>query len=80
MPQDRTRSTASEEHGWLITPRALSMLATTVGLVYTLQEPVRWALRVAATVDALDARVTTLESTLARQHADTRATHDTATH
>ena len=60
-------SPTSDEHGWLITPRALTSVATIVGLVYTLHAPVRYVLRVGATVDALTARVATLETEIDQQ-------------
>lgn len=57
----------TDEHGWLITPRALTSLATAVGLVYTLHAPVRYVMRMGATVDALSARVASLETELDQQ-------------
>ena len=57
----------TDDHGWLITPRALTSLATVVGLVYTLHAPVRYVLQIGATVDALKARVTNLETEIDQQ-------------
>ncbi len=65
MTRERSFPT-SDEHGWLITPRALTSVATIVGLVYTLHAPVRYILHVGATVDALTARVATLETEIDR--------------
>jgi hypothetical protein len=65
-----TRQTApsiADDHGWLITPRALTSVATVVGLVYTLHAPVRYVLQVGANVDALTARVTSLETEIDHQ-------------
>ena len=58
---------STDDHGWLITPRALTSLATVVGLVYTLHAPVRYVMRIGDTVDALKARVTTLETEIDQQ-------------
>ena len=66
MPRQNP-STIADDHGWLITPRALTTVATIVGLVYTLHAPVRYVLHVGATVDALTARVATLETELEQQ-------------
>ena len=57
----------ADDHGWLITPRALTSLATAVGLVYTLHAPVRYVMRMGASVDALTTRVATLETELDHQ-------------
>ena len=57
----------TDDHGWLITPRALTSLATAVGLVYTLHAPVRYVMRMGADVDALNARVASLEAELDHQ-------------
>lgn len=56
-----------DDHGWLITPRALTSLATAVGLVYTLHAPVRYVMRMGADVDALNARVASLETEIDHQ-------------
>ena len=56
-----------DDHGWLITPRALTSLATAVGLVYTLHAPVRYVMRMGADVDALNARVASLEAEIDHQ-------------
>lgn len=66
MPR-QSPSPISDDHGWLITPRALTSVATIVGLVYSLHAPVRYVLHVGATVDALTTRVATLETELAQQ-------------
>lgn len=58
---------STDDHGWLITPRALTSLATAVGLVYTLHAPVRYVMRMGADVDALSARVATLETEIDHQ-------------
>lgn len=60
MPR-RNAPPIDDDHGWLITPRALTSVATVVGLVYTLYAPVRYVLQIGATVDALNARVAALE-------------------
>lgn len=57
----------ADDHGWLITPRALTSLATAVGLVYTLHAPVRYVMRMGADVDALNARVASLEAEIDHQ-------------
>lgn len=57
----------TDDHGWLITPRALTSLATVVGLVYTLHAPVRYILQMGATVASLDARVAILETVIDQQ-------------
>lgn len=57
----------TDDHGWLITPRALTSLATAVGLVYTLHAPVRYVMRIGADVDALSARVASLETEIDHQ-------------
>jgi hypothetical protein len=57
----------TDDHGWLITPRALTSLATAVGLVYTLHAPVRYVMRMGADVDALNARVASLETEIDHQ-------------
>ena len=74
MPHDSVR--AAEDHGWLITPRALTSLATAVSLVYVLHQPVRYVMHVAATVDALTSRIAALESEVARER-ERRDTADT---
>src|SRR5690242_15780681 len=56
-----------DDHGWLITPRALTSLATAVGLVYTLHAPVRYVMQMSATIDALNLRVATLETEVEHQ-------------
>jgi hypothetical protein len=56
-----------DDHGWLITPRALTSLATAVGLVYTLHAPVRYVMRMGADVDALNVRVASLEAEIDQQ-------------
>ncbi len=66
MPRQNP-STIADDPGWLITPRALTSVATIVGLVYTLHAPVRYVLEVGATVDALTARVAALETELDQQ-------------
>lgn len=63
----QSSSPIADDHGWLITPRALTSVATLVGLVYTLHAPVRYVLQVGANVDALSARVATLETEIDHQ-------------
>ena len=65
MSQDAPSSAG--EHLPLVNPRALTTLATAVSLVYALHQPVRWIMRVADRVDAMDARVAALEGELARE-------------
>jgi hypothetical protein len=45
----------------------LTSLATAVGLVYTLHAPVRYVMRMGADVDALNARVASLETEIDHQ-------------
>ena len=66
MPRQNPAPT-TDDHGWLITPRALTSLATVVGLVYTLHAPVRYILQMGATVDSLNARVAILETVIDQQ-------------
>ena len=63
----QSSATIPDDHGWLITPRALTSLATAVGLVYTLHAPVRYVMRMGADVDALNARVASLETEIDHQ-------------
>ena len=58
---------STDDHGWLITPRALTSLATVVGLVYTLHAPVRYVLRMGDSLEALNSRVSTLETEIDHQ-------------
>lgn len=67
MPRQNNPPRTEHDDGWLITPRALTGVATVVGLVYTLHAPVRYVLRVGTTVDALAVRVTTLETEIDQQ-------------
>lgn len=62
-----------DDHGWLITPRALTSVATAVGLVYTLHAPVRYVMRMGADVDALNARVASLETEIDHQRSTVAA-------
>ena len=65
-----TRQTVSlntDDHGWLITPRAIATLATVVGLAYTLHAPVRYVLHLGDTVEVLNARVASLETEIDQQ-------------
>ena len=66
MPR-QTPASYADDHGWLITPRALTSVATVVGLIYTLHAPVRYVLQIGAHVDALSARVTNLETEIDHQ-------------
>ena len=66
MPR-QTSPSYTDDHGWLITPRAIATLATAVGLVYTLHAPVRYVLHLGDTVDVLSARVTSLETEIDQQ-------------
>ena len=61
MPR-RNAPPIDDDHGWLITPRALTSVATVVGLIYTLYAPVRYVLQIGATVDALNVRVAAIEA------------------
>jgi hypothetical protein len=72
MPRQNA-STTGHDDGWLITPRALTSVATIVGLVYTLHAPVRYILHVGATVDALTVRVATLETVIDQQRSSIAA-------
>ena len=72
MPRQSSSATTHDD-GWLITPRALTSVATVVGLVYTLHAPVRYVLHVGATVDALSERVATLEAEVDHQRGTTAA-------
>jgi hypothetical protein len=66
MPR-QTSTSYADDHGWLITPRAIASLATVVGLAYTLHAPVRYVLHLGDTVDALNIRVATLETEVEQQ-------------
>ena len=66
MPR-QTPAPYADDHGWLITPRALTSVATVVGLVYTLHTPVRYVIQMGASVDALNARVANLETEIDQQ-------------
>lgn len=66
MPR-QSSSSITDDHGFLITPRALTSVATIVGLVYTLHAPVRYVLHVGETVEALTTRVATLETEIDQQ-------------
>jgi uncharacterized membrane protein len=70
MSQDLT--SLHDERLPFVNPRALTTLATAVSLVYALHQPVRWIMRVADRVDAIDARVAALEGALAHER-ETRA-------
>jgi len=63
----QTSPSYADDHGWLMTPRAIATLATAVGLVYTLHAPVRYVLHLGDTVDVLNARVATLETEIDQQ-------------
>jgi hypothetical protein len=67
MQMTRQTSSYTDDHGWLITPRAIASLATVVGLVYTLHAPVRYVLHLGDTVEVLNARVATLETEIDQQ-------------
>jgi outer membrane murein-binding lipoprotein Lpp len=68
MPMPRQNpAPISDDHGWLITPRALTSVATVVGLVYTLHAPVRYVLQLSESVDMLSARVAALETEIDQQ-------------
>jgi hypothetical protein len=67
MEMTRQTSSYTDDHGWLITPRAIASLATVVGLVYTLHAPVRYVLHLGDTVEVLNARVATLETEIDQQ-------------
>ena len=65
MPHDSVH--LADERGWLVTPRALTSIATAVSLVYVLHQPVRYVMHVAETVEALSVRISTLEGELSRE-------------
>jgi hypothetical protein len=66
MPR-QTPAPYTDDHGWLITPRALTSVATVVGLVYTLHTPVRYVLHLGESVVVLTSRVDALETEMAHQ-------------
>ena len=68
MPR-QTPAPYPDDHGWLITPRALTSVATVVGLVYTLHAPVRYVLHLGESIDLLDSRVAALETELDHQRS-----------
>ena len=65
----QTSPSYTDDHGWLITPRAIASLAAVVGLVYTLHAPVRYVLHLGDTVDILNARVASLETEVDQQRS-----------
>jgi len=67
MTRQHPALSSTDDHGWLITPRALTSVATVVGLVYSLHAPVRYVMQMGATVDALNIRVATLETEIDHQ-------------
>jgi hypothetical protein len=69
MTRQHSAPPSTDDHGWLITPRALTSLATVVGLVYSLHTPVRYVMQMGATVDALKTRVATLETEIDHQRS-----------
>ena len=61
----------TRDDGWMITPRAISTIATVITILYSLQTPVRYVLALANSVDSLTGRVAALEAIVARQQAPT---------
>ena len=53
--------------GWMITPRAITTVATIITILYSLHAPVRYVLSLANSVDALSTRVAALEAVIAHQ-------------
>ena len=64
-PADAARHPESD--GWTITPRAITTIATILGILYSLHAPVRYVLSVGSSVESLSARVATLETLVARE-------------
>ena len=56
-----------QSDGWTITPRAITMIATILAILYSLHAPVRYVLDVGSTVESLTARVSALETIVARE-------------
>ena len=57
----------SRDDGWMITPRAITTVATIITILYSLHAPVRYVLTLASSVDALSSRVAALEAVIAHQ-------------
>ena len=57
----------SPSDGWMITPRAITTIATILAILYSLHAPVRYVLGVGSSVEALAARVSALETIVARE-------------
>jgi len=55
------------DDGWMITPRAITTIATLLAILYSLHAPVRYVLGVGSSVESLAARVSVLETTVARE-------------
>jgi hypothetical protein len=55
------------DDGWMITPRAITTVATIITILYSLHAPVRYVLSLANSVDVLSTRVAALEAVIAHQ-------------
>ena len=55
------------EDGWMVTPRAVTMIATIITILYSLHAPVRYVLGLANSVESLSGRVAALEAIAARE-------------
>ena len=67
-PDSATDATpSSPSDGWIITPRAITTIATLLAILYSLHAPVRYVLGVGSSVESLAARVSVLETTVARE-------------
>jgi hypothetical protein len=56
-----------QSDGWTITPRAITTIATILAILYSLHAPVRYVLGVGSSVESLAARVSALETIVARE-------------
>jgi hypothetical protein len=56
-----------QSDGWMITPRAITMIATILAILYSLHAPVRYVLGVGNSVESLTARVSALETIVAHE-------------
>ena len=62
---------SSPNDGWMITPRAITTIATILAILYSLHAPVRYVLGVGSSVESLAARVSALETVVAREQERT---------
>jgi hypothetical protein len=60
-------ATHPQSDGWTVTPRAITMIATILAILYSLHAPVRYVLAVGSSLESLTARVTALETLVARE-------------